>query len=161
MTKKQVREEGASFSLHFHVTVHHQRKSGQELTQDRNLEAGADAEAMEGCCLLACFSWLAQLAYKIQDHQSRDGTTHNGLGPPLLDHQLRKLLTAGSHGGIFLKGGSILCDNSSLCQDRQNQPLQTVSCLHPQWVHSYPPWGRTYPPQGRAGHSLLLDRDMR
>jgi hypothetical protein len=25
-------------------------------------EAGADAEAMEGCSLLACFSWLAQPA---------------------------------------------------------------------------------------------------
>jgi len=25
-------------------------------------EAGADAEAMEGCYLLACFLWLAQLA---------------------------------------------------------------------------------------------------
>jgi len=25
-------------------------------------EAGADAEAMEGCYLLACFPWLAQLA---------------------------------------------------------------------------------------------------
>jgi hypothetical protein len=35
---------------HFHSTVHHQRK--QELKQGRNLEAGADAETMEGCCLL-------------------------------------------------------------------------------------------------------------
>jgi hypothetical protein len=26
-------------------------------------KAGADAEAMEGCYLLACFSWLAQLAF--------------------------------------------------------------------------------------------------
>jgi hypothetical protein len=25
-------------------------------------KAGADAEAMEGCSLLACFHWLAQLA---------------------------------------------------------------------------------------------------
>jgi hypothetical protein len=25
-------------------------------------EAGADTEAMEGCYLLACFPWLAQLA---------------------------------------------------------------------------------------------------
>jgi hypothetical protein len=25
-------------------------------------EAGADAEAMEGCSLLACFTWLAQPA---------------------------------------------------------------------------------------------------
>jgi hypothetical protein len=33
------------FSLCFHITVHHQRKSGQELKQGRNLEAGADTEA--------------------------------------------------------------------------------------------------------------------
>jgi hypothetical protein len=26
-------------------------------------EAGADAEAMEGCSLLACFPWLAQLSF--------------------------------------------------------------------------------------------------
>ena len=26
-------------------------------------EAGADTEAMEGCYLLACFPWLAQLAF--------------------------------------------------------------------------------------------------
>ena len=51
------------FSLHFYIAAHHQRKSGQELTQGRNLESEADAEAMEGCCLLACFPWLAQLAF--------------------------------------------------------------------------------------------------
>ena len=31
--------------------------------QGRNLEAGAGAEAMEGCCLLACSSWLVQPAF--------------------------------------------------------------------------------------------------
>jgi hypothetical protein len=41
----------------------HWRMSGQELKLGRNLEAGADAEAMEGCCLLACCSWLAQSAF--------------------------------------------------------------------------------------------------
>ena len=61
-------------------------KSGQELKQGWNLEAGADAEAMEGCCLLACSSWLTQLlSYRIQYHQSMDGSAHNGLGPsPLI-----------------------------------------------------------------------------
>ena len=37
-------------------------------SQDRNsngtnLETGADAEAMEGCCFLACSSWLAHPAF--------------------------------------------------------------------------------------------------
>jgi hypothetical protein len=36
------------------------RKSEQELKQGKNLEAGADAGAMEGCCLLTCSPWLAQ-----------------------------------------------------------------------------------------------------
>ena len=49
--------------------------------------------------------WLASPAllslpyYRIQDYQPSDGTTHNV--PSLLHHQLRKCLTAGSHGGIF------------------------------------------------------------
>lgn len=32
--------------LHFQIIVHHWRKSGQELKQGRNLEAGTDAEVM-------------------------------------------------------------------------------------------------------------------
>jgi hypothetical protein len=36
------------------IEIYQRRKSGQELTQGRNLEAGADAEAMGGA---AC--WLA------------------------------------------------------------------------------------------------------
>lgn len=36
------------------MNVNHQRKSGQKLKQDRNLEAGADAKAVEWCYLLAC-----------------------------------------------------------------------------------------------------------
>ena len=51
------------FSLHFHIAVYHQRKSGQEVTLGRNLEAGADAEAVEECCLLACSILFAQLAF--------------------------------------------------------------------------------------------------
>jgi hypothetical protein len=38
-------------------------ESGQELKQGRNLEAGADSEAMEGCNLLVCTSWLARPAF--------------------------------------------------------------------------------------------------
>jgi hypothetical protein len=47
----------------FYIAVHHQRRSGQELTEGRNLETEADAEAMEGCSLLAYFPWFAQLAF--------------------------------------------------------------------------------------------------
>jgi hypothetical protein len=41
--------ERGFFSLHFQNTVHTWRKSGFELKQDRNLEAGADAETMDHC----------------------------------------------------------------------------------------------------------------
>jgi hypothetical protein len=42
--QKQLRE-GLSH-LHFQVTVHHREKSGKELRQSRNPEAGADSRAM-------------------------------------------------------------------------------------------------------------------
>jgi hypothetical protein len=41
-----------------HTTVHHHRKSGQELKQGRILEAGADVEAVGGCCLLAFWTTI-------------------------------------------------------------------------------------------------------
>ncbi|EDL21040.1 mCG140729 [Mus musculus] len=53
MTKETWGGKGL-FGLHFHITVHHQRKSEQELKQGRDLETGADAEAMEQCRFLTC-----------------------------------------------------------------------------------------------------------
>jgi hypothetical protein len=47
MTKSKLRGKGL-LNLHFYITVHHLRKSGQGLKQDRNLEVRADAVAMEG-----------------------------------------------------------------------------------------------------------------
>jgi hypothetical protein len=44
------------FILHFHIAALHQWKSGQELKQDRILEAGADAETLEVCRLLTLSS---------------------------------------------------------------------------------------------------------
>jgi hypothetical protein len=59
MTKKQVGEERVysaynSILLFINKEVRTGTQAGQE--------AGADAEAMEGCSLLACFPWLAQPA---------------------------------------------------------------------------------------------------
>ena len=49
----------------------------------RNVDAGADAETMEGTAyLLASCGTFNLLSYRTQDHQPRDGTTHNRLGPP-------------------------------------------------------------------------------
>jgi hypothetical protein len=61
MTKKAIWGGKGLFSLYFHIAAHHKRKLEQELTQGRNLEAGADAEAMEECCLLAYFPLMLGL----------------------------------------------------------------------------------------------------
>jgi hypothetical protein len=58
-TKKQVVEEriySAYTSKLLFIT-----KGSQDWNSSRS-EKGADAEAMEGCSLLACFLWLALLA---------------------------------------------------------------------------------------------------
>ena len=80
MTKEQVREKGF-----IQLTLPHCCSSAEEVRTGTQAaqEAGADAEAMEGCYLLACFPWLAQLlSYRTQVYQPRDGTTHNGSPPP-------------------------------------------------------------------------------
>ena len=53
MTTKQFVEEGGIYWL-----TSLRRSGGIQTGQ----EAGADAEAMEGCSLLSCFPWLAQPA---------------------------------------------------------------------------------------------------
>jgi len=68
---------GGVIYLHTHITVHHWGKSRQELKLGRSPNAMGDA----AYCLTA-FGLLGLLSYSIQDHQPRDGTTHNGLGPP-------------------------------------------------------------------------------
>lgn len=55
--------------------------------QGRNLDTEADAEVMEGYCLLACSLWFSPhdlpslLSYQSQDLQPKYGTTHNALSP--------------------------------------------------------------------------------
>ena len=44
------------------LTPSHHSPALKELKQGGNLEAGADAEVIEGGCLLACSSWLVQPA---------------------------------------------------------------------------------------------------
>ena len=63
--QKASHRENGLFGLHFQIIVHQWGKSGQELKVGWNLEAGAEAEAMEGMFLTgrpsywACFTWLA------------------------------------------------------------------------------------------------------
>ena len=62
------------FDFYFSVTIHHQMKSGQELEQARNLEAGAEAEAMEGDSFLVSHGLLS--------------ITSSGMTPPTKDWAL-------------------------------------------------------------------------
>ena len=79
MTKKQVGEERvylAYTSMLLFITK--EVRTGTQAGQ----ESGADAEAMEGCSLLACLPPLACSACSLIE--PRDGTTHKGPFP--LDH---------------------------------------------------------------------------
>jgi hypothetical protein len=76
---------------------------------------------------LASPGLLSLLSYRTQDYQPRDGTTHNGLGPPSLIENMPYSWISWRH---FLKGGSFLCDNSSLCQvDTHNQAVHKLWSL--------------------------------
>jgi hypothetical protein len=81
------------FSLHFHIAVHHQRKSGLELKQVRKQEL-MQRPWRDVTYWNASPGLLSLLSYRTQDYQPRDSNTHNG------PHPLRKWLIAGSHRGI-------------------------------------------------------------
>lgn len=121
MTKKTSWGRKDSFGLPFHITSHHWRKSGQEPTQGRNPEAGTDAEAMKGYCLLTCFPWLAHpVPYRTQAGH------HPQWAEPFPCQSLNKKMPYSwilwKH---FLSWGSLLSDNSSLSQIEIRQASTT------------------------------------
>jgi hypothetical protein len=74
--------------IDFHITVHHQRKSGQELEQRKNLGQELIQRTRKGVAYwLASHGLLNPLSYRPQDSQPGDGTTHNALPlPTLISH---------------------------------------------------------------------------
>lgn len=69
---KATREGKGLFGSYFHITVHHQRKLGRELKQDRDLEAGADVEVVKVAAPChALHALLRLLSYRTQAHQPR------------------------------------------------------------------------------------------
>jgi hypothetical protein len=80
MTKKQVGGKGL-FSLHFHIALHHQRKSGLELKQVRKKEL-VQRPQRDVPYWLASPGLLSLLSYKTQDYQTRNGSTQNGPSYP-------------------------------------------------------------------------------
>ena len=91
-TDQQLGEGRVHFSLP--ITVH-QCGEVREGTHSTNLEAGSEARAKKECCLLACSPWLVQ-PYTTQDHLSRSETTCNGLDPPTLMINDKKMSTGQS-----------------------------------------------------------------
>jgi hypothetical protein len=99
--QKQVVEESV-YLAYTSTSLKDIRTSEQELQQGRNLEAGADAEVMEGAA-----SWLAVMplhslpSYRTEAPQARDS-------PPTMGWKLfcqsliKKMPTDQSKGGVFL-----------------------------------------------------------
>ena len=86
MTKTQVGGGKSLFGSNFSIAVQHRRKSGQELTQERIPEPGADAEVMEGQSYLACSLWFAQPTLLKNPGPPAQGWYHaQWAGPSLID----------------------------------------------------------------------------
>jgi hypothetical protein len=124
MTKWQVGEErvySAYTSILLFITK--EVRTGTQAGQ----EAGADAEAMEGCSLLAC---SACSLIEPKTTSQRWSHPQGALPPWSVIEKMPYIWISWRH---FLNWSSFLCDNSSLYQvDTQNQPVQVltlVSCL--------------------------------
>jgi hypothetical protein len=120
MTKKQVGKERVYSS--YTSTLLFITKGGQ----DRNSSRAGSRSWCRGHRGVLLTDLLSLLSYRTQDHQLRDGTTHNEPSHPW--SLIEKMPCSWFSWRHFVKGGSFLCDNSSLCQvDTQNQPVQLPS----------------------------------
>jgi len=132
MTKKQVGEKRV-YSAYTSTCCSSPKevRTGSQAGQ----EAGADAEAMEGCFVLACSPWLAQLAFLLEPKTASPGMASPTRGWILPTWSLiEKILYSWSSWRHFLIWGSFLCDNSSLSQvDTENQPVQEIIKLLKLW----------------------------
>jgi hypothetical protein len=113
------------FSLHFHVAVHHQRKSGLVIKQVRK------QELMQRPWRDVPY-WLASLAC-LACFLIESKTISLGMTPPTMGWALPpwSLIEKMPYSWIswrhFLTWSSFLCDSSSLCQvDTQNQPVHLL-----------------------------------
>ena len=66
-----------------HIWSHHQRKSGQELTQGGNLKAGADEEASDGEMFVTGFLPMPySVCFLIEPKTNRPGNAPSTMDPP-------------------------------------------------------------------------------
>ena len=74
----------------------------RKLKQGRILEAGADAEAIQGACFwLPPHDLLILLSLQNQGPPDQGWSHPQWTGPSPINHQLRNCLPDGSYGGIF------------------------------------------------------------
>lgn len=124
-SQKQTGEGRIYHGLHSYMTVHHWRKPKQEHKQDRNLEVGAHAEAMEGCCVGAC-SHVFSDSFPIDSKSIAPPsyTTHNGQESLPSITEFKKcpsgLLTARNYGNIF----SVPCSQMTSVSVNWHRALQ-------------------------------------
>ena len=78
MTKKQPGRRKGLISVYILYSL--SSREDRARAQGWTLVAGTEAEAVEKPCLLACFPWIAQLAYTDQDHLPKGGAIHSRLG---------------------------------------------------------------------------------
>ena len=136
--KKQAGEERVYSAYTFHIAVDHQRKLGLELKQSRKQEP-KQRLWRDVTYWFASPGLLSLLSYRTQDYQPRDGTIHNGSSHPL--SLIEKMCYSWISWRPFLKGGSFLCDNSSLCYStpvfQPVQPLTSVCGLWDKHTHTH------------------------
>jgi hypothetical protein len=72
------------------VNLAHSSLSKEVRTETQN-EAGADAEALEGCCSLACFGWCAQPAFLEYPGPPAQGWHHLPWTSPLHQSLIKKM----------------------------------------------------------------------
>jgi hypothetical protein len=120
MTKKQVGEErvySAYTSILLFITK--ETWTGTQAGQ----EAGADAEAMEGCYLLACS------ACSLIEPRLPAQRWHHPQGDLPAWSLIEKMPCSWISWRHFPNWSSFLCDNSSLCQSSWHQTSQYSGCL--------------------------------
>jgi hypothetical protein len=90
------------------------------------LEPGTDAEALDGVLRTTLLPLACSACFLIEPRTTSLGMALPTMGWALLPWSLiEKMPYSCISWKNFLKGGSFLCDNSSLCQvDTQNQPVQ-------------------------------------
>lgn len=117
MTKNSLGKEGIIWLTHYSLL----REARQELNLGINLESGADADIMEGYCLLAVSLIISWSTFFLIGPRTTSPVLHHTQwsGPSTFNYCLRKCLRGlprdRSYEGIFLTA-SLLSDDKSLCK---------------------------------------------